>query len=192
MPQAIKQFRGLHGTSTTSTIYTCPANTIAIVLPNILVTPQGQGGGHGTIGYNSSSVCSSSSSNKTGNYSITNGEPGYQYQITHDNPYGVKIAIGPHNNSTTQVYYSPSFTTNVHNNLYAMRTLNSYYGSTVTTQAGLVAGDGMYRGPSVNYTLTPNDFWAGTWAMSAGHKLTMSTQYQLYFQYSFLIIEEAT
>ena len=61
MPQAIKRFSGLVASST-STVYTCPTSTIAIVMPSINVGSAGSQG-NTTIGWNSSSTCT----NATGN-----------------------------------------------------------------------------------------------------------------------------
>ena len=56
MPQAVKNFAGNSGSTT---VYTCPADTVALVIPNITLTPTAQYYKH-SICWNSSSVASAS------------------------------------------------------------------------------------------------------------------------------------
>lgn len=195
MPQAIKQFNGLCDGSSTfqqTTVYTCPANTIAIVLPNCLFMAT-TSNGIATLGYNSSSVTHTTSpSSGSGNYGVDGIDVTYPYQITHDGKHNVKIAVQGHRTGSN-MYYTPNFaSTSLRSPYSGYAQLENWAASNTSlepVQGGWVAGS-ITRLNSSNAPFFPNDFIVGTWNMGAGHKLSLAAQ-SVRIQYSFLIIEEA-
>ena len=192
MAQAIKQFNGTtYGSFATQqdTVYTCPSNTVAIVLPNCLFIPT-YAGGSGGLGYNSSTLSAYGDNNGQGNYIITGGDTNFAYQISHDDKHRVRIAL-MNQNTDSFLYWSPNWTTNLKNSSYGLHEnrepwTNSTYGP---HYSALVAG-AIERAPNSNAAFAAKDFVAGTWVMGAGHKLTINAL-TMRVQWSFLIIEEA-
>lgn len=189
MPQAIKEFSGtVYQSSYTqeASIYVCPADTIAIVLPNILFVPS-TSGASGGVGWNSSSYSNYNTSTGTGNIAITAGDANYPYQISHDDKHKVRIGLMLADTNSF-FYYSPAFTTSLKNYAYSMKeNQNNWLSSNAIFSA--IVGDAVVRGPSSNYAYYPSSFTAGTWCMGAGDRLSLNS-FALRIQYSFLIIEE--
>lgn len=181
MPQAIYQYNGLH-TSSTTTVYTCPADTISIVVPSITVGSSGNG--NATIGWNSSTVVAQN----TGNLAWSGLDYGMTYLVAALDKYNIRVAVNSSNQS--YVYFSPNHTTNINQAYYA---LNMPQGTSGPTQNPFVTGE--YT-PNTNTTSGTDSYYAGRyfhtgpWTMSASDKLTIRAQ-SAFVQYNFLIIEEA-
>lgn len=190
MAQAIKQFNGTtYGPVSVAytTVYTCPSDTVAIVLPNCMFIPT-YSGGTGALGYNSSSV--SDTYSDYGNFLINGGDVDFPYQITHDDKHRVRIGL-MNQNTDSNMYYSPNWTTNITSNTYALKeNREPWTNSTYGPHFAAIVGGQMGRSPNSNGSIHADDLVAGTWVMGAGHKLTLSAQL-MRIQYSFLIIEEA-
>jgi len=196
MAQAIKQFSGIGKgaglNDFNSTIYTCPSNTIAIVLPSIMCIAAGNG--HRTaISWNSSSTANPFVDSGRGNLIIVN-DPFESLQISHTGKHAVKCATGVNDelsSGTTKVRFSPGFVSSNLYNTYYMA-MNEPSGNTTSDKpirAGLVSNNMWSR--SSGYPLAPNEFETGTWVMGPGHKLHIYASSSGRANYSFLIIEEA-
>lgn len=184
MPQAIKRFSGLV-TSGTTTVYTCPSSTIAIVLPSINCGNTGSSNTDVTIGWNSSTTAS----NGTGNLMFQDFEYSRGYLVSYTSKYDVQIPV--RGSTAARTWYSPHFTSNVDQPYFAFGALtdsghlddnNSAYGEYVPNQGNQASGQDAY------YYL--RSFRTGAWHMGAGHKLSINVS-NSYVHYCFLIIEEA-
>ena len=196
MAQAIKEFSGIGKgagfNDFNSTIYTCPANTVAIVLPSIMSIASSNGA-RTAISWNSSSTAHWATNNGMGNI-IINSDPFESMQISHTGKHAVKCATGVNDEAasgTTKIRYSPAFVASGLYNTYYLA-MNEPSGSTTSDKpirAGLVSNNMWSR--SSGYPLAPNEFEMGTWVMGPGHKLHIHTGSSGRANYSFLIIEEA-
>lgn len=188
MPQAIKHFNGTVRGTTDNNIYTCPASTIAIVLPSISIMGSSTNG-FVTIGWNSST----SVSNTQGNLYFSGIDSDAPYLISHTSKYDVQVSVRTGSTDST-THYSPSFTTNLSSTQYAW---NYFAGNSLTTSYQRASAFGTWavlQPTSTNTTLGTaqlRDFRTGAWSMSAGHKLGIDAQNNSFAHYSFLIIEEA-
>ncbi len=172
MPQAIKHFNGT-ATSGSATIYTCPASTIAILLPSIVVNQSSTFKG-ATFAWNSSSVAADTQ----GNLRF------YAYSDTHDlahvstiDKYNVLITVPDSNNANSVTYYSPNYTTSLSTSNGA-----GLFANAASADSNPISPDGS----------TGKNHCTGPWVMSAGHKLSYSLHSSgVTMQYNFLILEEA-
>lgn len=197
MAQAIKQFSGTayNFNGFYATIYTCPANTVAIVLPTILIVPA-MTGNQAAIGWNSSNTCDHRNSSGV-NYGRGNilykSMVGYEpMMITHTDKHSVRMSTGINQDTSLSPFwvYTPSFATNLWQSGHGQNEPNAGHPYDYAFKSGIVAGSN-FRGASTNYALQPMDQHIGTWSMSAGHKLSLSCSSSGRIQYSFVIIEEA-
>lgn len=181
MPQAIKHFNGLHSSGTT-TVYTCPTSTIAIIVPSVTIGSAGSG--RCTFGWNSST----NAAQTTGNLMYRELDYGLTYLLSAVDKYHVQVAI----NTSTQsyVHYSPNHTSSLDAAYYGLQMPYSNSGANANPK---VTG---YYTPNTNATSGSDSYWlarnfqTGPWAMSAGDKLTIYSS-SAFIQYNFLIIEEA-
>jgi hypothetical protein len=181
MPQAIKHFNGLASSSTT-TVYTCPTDTIAIIVPAITIGSSGNG--KCCFGWNSSTNAAAT----TGNLMYKDLDYGITYLVSAVDKYHVQVAC----NTSTQsyVYFSPNHTSSIDAAYYSLQMPYSNSGANANPKV-----TGFYT-PNTNATSGTDSYWlarnfqTGPWTMSASDKLTIFAQ-SAFVQYNFLIIEEA-
>jgi hypothetical protein len=181
MPQAIKHYTGQLTSGSNTSVYTCPASTIAIVMPSIHIGPTGSG--TTTFSWNSSSNVGSS----TGNLSFTAMDSQISYLISCTDKYDVQIPVRP--DTTSYVHYSPYYTSNITQYYAAFKQLTN------TSAQNNAQAYGMHA-PRTNSTSGTDGYWmlknfhTGPWVMSAGHKFGVYTT-GAYVHWNLLILEEA-
>jgi len=183
MPQAIKHYNGyLSGGSDNASIYTCPANTIAIVLPSLVIMSDGSNA-NVTIGWNSST----SVATDTGNLKFAGVDANKPYLVSHASKYDVMVPVRGNDDSLT--YFSPNHTANLTNGFYAFKSLQSTGSNSYQSESapGFWASNQEGNGDNIKLRW----FHTGAWVMSATHKLGINTDSQGSIQYNFLILEEA-
>ena len=166
MPQAIKKFNGSLTASGNYTHYTCPSNTLALVLPSITMKNASGSTARLSIGWNSSSVASNDDGNL--HYVLNHNTAA---QIACFDKYDIRASF-----SSSAVHFNAGFATfQLDSNVY------QFYLSTTNTKYINTSGGDV--GPS---------FPTGPWAMTAGDKLSINVNNSnLYVGYNYLIIEEA-
>jgi len=172
MPQAVKHYTGTASGLTTTTVYTCPASTIAIVVPTITVR-HGATGKYTTFGWNSSSAATQVGGNLSFYY--YSGTPDY-VNVSAIDKYNVLATVPKNTDANSKTYFSASYTTLTNSNTATV------FSSSGLTANNPIAPDGQ-SGGSVHAT--------GPWVMSAGHVLSYHTDVSTFLTYNFLIIEEA-
>ncbi len=171
MPQAIKHFSGTPSDNQ-GTIYTCPANTIAMLIPSITMDSI-NGTRSMNLAWNRSSALTGDTQ---GNLRIVLPSSN-SLTVIANNKYDVEIGFPA--NTSSSVKFVADGNQNPENGLYVN-------GSTTTatkTNAGAVSSStfDVYR-----------SFKTGPWIMSSGDVLSyyINIHNYLKFSYSFLIIEE--
>ena len=172
MPQAIKHYTGTASGLTTTTVYTCPASTIAIVVPTITVRHSATAK-YTTFGWNSSSAAGQQQGNLSFYY--YSGSDDYA-NVSAMDKYNVLATVPEHNDASAKTYFSASYAT-----LTTSNTVTVFSPSNLTKR-NPIAPDGQ-SGGCVHAT--------GPWVMSAGHVLSYHTDVSTFLTYNFLIIEEA-
>jgi hypothetical protein len=192
MPQAIKEFSGYtEGASNVgaNTIYTCPANTVSLILPSFTYKCNGGGGSTFAIKWKGSASTGTSNGNLVF-MDMSNGDGVSGVALS---KYDIEIAI-PQDYASRVLFTAGPFSNN--------RTITTSPfmggGSNVTNtyDQGLVRAGNTFGAPG-STTSTYNafgNFKTGPWTMGPGDVLsytTGTTATLQHFQYTFLILEEA-
>jgi len=177
MPQAIKHYTGTATGNSNATVYTCPASTIAIVLPTITVN-QGASD-YATFSWNSDSAAGQT----VGNLSFYSyGDANDRANVSAVDKYNVLVTVPDGNSSNAITYFSATRTTLTGATANSSAFTNDGAADTnPITPSGL--GDSSSNSPGVHAT--------GPWVMSAGNVLSYYIDSGVYISYNFLILEEA-
>jgi hypothetical protein len=170
MPQAIKHFNAVLTNSTTGTVYTCPADTIAIVIPTITVNHNANSV-QTTFSWNSSTAAGSFTGNLSFYYYATAND---QAHVSAIDKYNVLVTVPNSNNASASTYFSASHTSNLDSSSVA----SSF-------------GNGLSADTNPIHTADDHVHSTGPWVMSAGHVLSYYLNGNQSTTYNFLIIEEA-
>lgn len=174
MPQSIAKYNGQYtGGSGATTVYTCPANTVALIVPNMFIYV-GANSTNSSIRYDSSSAASAG----TGNILYASPPTGNFCHIAAVDKY--RISLHASNGGSDDVRFRPdSGSTN-------------YLGYTESNQASRFVAEHyeMYTSSTVGSYATR--MVVGPWLMDAGNILSLfSDNTNNRISYSFMIIEEA-
>ena len=189
MPQAIKEFSG-HVTSGNATVYTCPANTVSLILPSFTYFYKGSGDGDK---FSIKWKGSASTDREIGN--LTFGDLGGNYSVSGVSlsKYDIEVAI-PQNYSVQAMFTPGPCTTTRASNSAAYLGGGSNLGNSYNS--GLVKSGSTYGTPGYNTSTYNafNKFKTGAWAMGPGDVLSYylgSSSNTCEFSYTFLILEES-
>lgn len=178
MPQAIKHFNATLTNSTSDTVYTCPADTIAIVIPTITVCHNANSV-QTTFSWNSSTAAG----DFTGNLSF------YYYNGANDlahvsslDKYTVLATVPDSNDTNAFTYFSASHTSSLN-----VSSVGAAFGNGQSDHSNAVTPIGSSRTSS----FVPSVHSTGPWVMSAGHVLSYYLNGNQSTTYNFLILEEA-
>jgi hypothetical protein len=187
MPQAIKEFNG-RATSGNATIYTCPADTVAILMPTW---------NHIHFGYSGSDRFSlkwkgaATTSTEIGNLTFEYGGGGKSVGMACLSKYDVELAL-PQDSDVRVIFKAGEF------NSTAATNNSPWFGS---TNGGSRYQQGFVRGGVTTASSYSNDgtynfynqFKVGPMVMGPGDVLSyhLGASASVGFSYSFLIIEEA-
>lgn len=177
MPQAVKHFTGTANGQASATVYTCPASTIAIVIPTISVNAGSND--YITFGWNSSSAATQYGGNLSF-YAYNDSND--QAHVSAIDKYNVLVTIPEDNNASAITYFSASYTGNLAGN----NAVEFENGASADTNPITPTGGGR-----LGSTYTPAVHSTGPWVMSAGHVLSYYVDSGSYISYNFLILEEA-
>lgn len=176
MPQAIKHFNATATGLASATVYTCPASTIAIVIPTITVN--GGAGDYSTFSWNSSSAATQT----VGNLSFYGfGDSNDYAHVSAIDKYNVLVTVPDDNSASSITYFSASRAPMAGNNAVGFNNGASADTNPITPTGGGRLGS-VYV-PAVHST--------GPWVMSAGHVLSYYIDNGTAISYSFLVLEEA-
>ena len=176
MPQAIKHFNAIATGQASATVYTCPASTIAIVIPTITVNQSTSD--YSTFSWNSSSAATQTA----GNLSFYGfGDSNDYAHVSAIDKYNVLVTVPDDNHVSSITYFSASYTTLTGNPATRFANGTSADSNPITPTGGGRLGS-VYV-PAVHST--------GPWVMSAGHVLSYYTDNGTAISYNFLVLEEA-
>ncbi len=177
MPQAIKHFNGYYRSSSASTVYTCPANTVALVVPTLTIV-SAQANLQTAIKWNGSAITSLSMSNLL----IRHNQNNQSTAVTALSKYDIEIG---YYSGESQIYFQPGEPfTGIDSGNYA-----AYFGQTNDYQSGRTSSSHAWE---VSGNPRWTSFKTGHWAMSSGDVLSHlgnSSNQTLYYNY--VILEEA-
>jgi hypothetical protein len=176
MPQSIAKYNGQYtGGSGATTVYTCPASTVALIVPNMFIY-NGSSGAYTSIRYDSSSAASVSAGNvifagpaTTNAFVHIASLDKYRISLQAQSAFRNDVRFRPDSGSTNYLGYTESNE--------AARYVAEHYDMDTGTEAGGSKATGMIVGP---------------WLMDAGNILSLfADNSNNRISYSFMIIEEA-
>ena len=152
---------------TSGALYTCPANTSALILPSVAMSGDSSGSSF-TIAYTHTSAITSSNYSDKGNFYLYANQANGTTWLTNDG--NRQVIIGKNSYNITK--YSPATPAAGHS----------------ITQVGVdVTNDGLYSLPWENGT---NQLSLGVWVMEAGNVLSLACSPNMWSSWSFTIFEE--
>jgi len=178
MPQAIKHFSGNYRSTSTSTVYTCPADTVALVVPTLTIV-SAQANRKTAIKWNGSAISNINECNLL----IRHNQSAMSTNVTALSKYDIEIG---YYQGYCQIYFQPGQPfTGIDSGNYG-----AYLGQATDYKSGRVSSNFAYE---VSGNPRWNSFKTGHWAMSSGdvlsHSCDSSGNQTLYYNY--LILEEA-
>jgi hypothetical protein len=178
MPQAIKHFNATLTNSSSGTVYTCPADTIAIVIPTITVN-QNATNAQTTFSWNSSTAAASFSGNLSFHYYSDSADMAHVSAI---DKYNILVTVPDSNNANSKTLFAASYTTSLDTVSIASHMANG-----LSADYNPITPSGVGKSSSN----TPGVHATGPWVMSAGHVLSYYLNGNQSTTYNFLILEEA-
>lgn len=176
MPQSIAKYNGQYtGGSGATTVYTCPADTVALIVPNMLMY-NGSSGAFTSIRYDSSSAATGTTANiifyapSTSNAFVHIASlDKYRISLQAQSAFRNDVRFYPSSGSINYLGYTESNE--------AARYVAEHYDMDTGSEAGGSKATGMIVGP---------------WLMDAGNILSLfANNSNNRISYSFMIIEEA-